>query len=442
MKRIIFSIVCLILTMALSAQSKRDTVMFTLHCPENEVAVEEDLQHQLDSIYEKLGFLDTTKVTIVQQALVVGFSDSKGPKRTNLVLSEKRARYVHWQIKSHNARDRDVVLGLGEAQPVADNKTAEGRAKNRRVEVTLIYEQQILPPKVPKKVYPDTIIVFEDGTTLHINLADYQNIRHCLKYERSTSLFDLFEDLAENTHDETYYNFGKISLSWCNDRCLKGDILLSIPVPDSLIRSSLKDLKAYVRQLKKKRERAALVKHKDERWYLDVSSRCVVWMPPCVIGCGRNNGTNEKMKIKKVRVVAKDGYRIIGASMGSGGYFSYKKVGMPRRKVKLNVYCLPHYPTVSVVTIRKNNADTIYYASGTEQTIAHGLFCANCKQKKKKDKREPEATVKKSAQPKEAKAVKEKKVKNRFLRKKYKFGKQDYSQKTARKITRIKPVKK
>lgn len=436
MKRIIFSIVCLILTSALQAQFKRDTVMFTLHCPENKIEVEENLQSQLDSIYEKLGFLDSTKVTLIYQAIVVGFTDSKGTKKTNVSLSEQRARYVQRHINNYRAASHDIVLGLGEAQPIADNKTAEGRAKNRRVEVTLVYGQRNLPQPahVPKKVYPDTIIVFEDGTMLQINLADYHSIKHCLKYERSTSLFDLFEDLAEYNNDETYYNFGKISLTWCNAPCLKNNILLSIRVPDSLIKSSLKDLKAYVRRLKK--QRVKLTKHKDERWYIDVDSYCAVGMPPCVIGCGRNNGTNEKIKIKKVRIVAKDGYRIIGASTSNGESFNYKKESIAKRKIKLKIRCLPYYPTVSVVTIRKGNADTIYYASGTEHTIAHGWRCASCKQKKKKDKSLSKAAAKNATQKQDATQVKEKKEKNRFLRRKYKFRKQDYTQKMARKIVK------
>lgn len=439
MKRIILSILLLILTLAVPAQVKRDTVTFTLHCLENQIGIEEDLENQLDSIYETLGFLDTTKVTMIDQAIVVGFTDSKGPKKANLSLSEERARYVHQQL-GYNGRSRDIVLGLGEAQPIADNKTAEGRAKNRRVEVTLIYGQWNLLTKVPQKVrvYPDTVIVFDDGTTLQISLADYHVIKHCLKYERSLSLLDLFEDLPGHTKEGTFYNFGKINLSWCINPCLSKTFLLSIPVPDSLIKSSLKDLKAYVRQLKTLRVK--LSKHKNERWYIEVTSYCVVGLPPCVLYCKRNNDTQETHKIKKIRFVAKDGYRIIGASISGGYDFSYKKEDIPRRKVKFKVQCSSYYPRVSVVTIRKNNADTIYYASGTEQTIAHGVRCANCKQKKKKEKSAPKNSAKKDAPTKEAEPAKKKIEKNRFLRKKYKFREKDYSHKMARKI--IKPAKK
>ena len=57
---------------------------------------------------------------------------------SNEVLSQKRAEAVMQQLISHGAKpDMISARGFGEANPVATNKTAKGRAKNRRVEVTL-----------------------------------------------------------------------------------------------------------------------------------------------------------------------------------------------------------------------------------------------------------------------------------------------------------------
>jgi hypothetical protein len=419
--KLFFFILFLFQAVAVKAQMTMDTVMFTLHCIENEVEVEENLQNQLDSMYKELGFFDSTKVTTFQQAIVFGFTDSKGSKRSNQLLSEKRANYVYGRIKGYNRPVNDIIVGLGEAEPVAENKTAAGRAKNRRVEVTLVYTQRLLPPPEPKIIYADTIIVFEDSSMLQINLEDYYRIKDCLKYERKTSLFDLFEDLPEYNNDETYYNFGKVSISWCGNACLGNAFLLSIRIPDSLARSSLKDLKVYVRQAKK--QRAALSKHKDGHWYIDITSRCTFGMPHCMIGCGHGRKGGDEAKMKKVHYVAKDGYRIIGASISNGELFNYRKEGKPKRKIKFKVRCPSYYPVVSIVAVRKDNSDTIYYASGTEREIAHGFRCANCDQKKKK----------------EASAPKQK-IKNRFLRKKYKFRKADLKQMLVRK--KIKPGKK
>src|SRR5262245_46387695 len=57
---------------------------------------------------------------------------------TNEVLSQKRAEAVMQDLISHGLKpDMISARGFGEASPIASNKTAQGRAQNRRVEVTL-----------------------------------------------------------------------------------------------------------------------------------------------------------------------------------------------------------------------------------------------------------------------------------------------------------------
>jgi len=67
---------------------------------------------------------------------VTGYTDSTGPKAYNQKLSEKRAASVAKIIEGEGvAADRIETLGKGEADPIADNGSKEGRAKNRRVEL-------------------------------------------------------------------------------------------------------------------------------------------------------------------------------------------------------------------------------------------------------------------------------------------------------------------
>lgn len=69
---------------------------------------------------------------------VVGFTDNTGSDKTNLALSKKRAESVAAYLQNQKVKtERFVVDGLGESEPIASNKTAEGRAKNRRVEISL-----------------------------------------------------------------------------------------------------------------------------------------------------------------------------------------------------------------------------------------------------------------------------------------------------------------
>lgn len=67
---------------------------------------------------------------------VAGHTDSVGTEQYNMGLSERRANAVREYLISRGvAADRLTVKGYGESMPIADNTTAEGRFKNRRVEL-------------------------------------------------------------------------------------------------------------------------------------------------------------------------------------------------------------------------------------------------------------------------------------------------------------------
>jgi OOP family OmpA-OmpF porin len=67
---------------------------------------------------------------------VAGHTDSVSSDAYNLDLSQRRAETVRaYLIDKGVAADRLSAKGYGESQPVADNKTEEGRFKNRRVEL-------------------------------------------------------------------------------------------------------------------------------------------------------------------------------------------------------------------------------------------------------------------------------------------------------------------
>ncbi len=67
---------------------------------------------------------------------VHGYTDSVGKESTNLRLSQERAESVmNYFIGKGVERNRLKAVGFGELNPVANNKTKEGRAKNRRIEL-------------------------------------------------------------------------------------------------------------------------------------------------------------------------------------------------------------------------------------------------------------------------------------------------------------------
>jgi len=69
-----------------------------------------------------------------------GHTDSGGPEKVNQKISEKRALSVKKYLmdKFGIEENRLVVKGYGSTRPIADNKTEEGRAKNRRVELRVL----------------------------------------------------------------------------------------------------------------------------------------------------------------------------------------------------------------------------------------------------------------------------------------------------------------
>lgn len=69
---------------------------------------------------------------------IAGFTDDTGRAETNRELSQKRANAVKAYLEGQGvASSRIVSVGRGESNPVASNDTTEGRAENRRVEITL-----------------------------------------------------------------------------------------------------------------------------------------------------------------------------------------------------------------------------------------------------------------------------------------------------------------
>lgn len=72
------------------------------------------------------------------QISIFGHTDDTGDAAYNQKLSERRAQSVaRYLIKGGVATKRIAIIGYGESRPAATNKTAEGRSRNRRIELLL-----------------------------------------------------------------------------------------------------------------------------------------------------------------------------------------------------------------------------------------------------------------------------------------------------------------
>ena len=86
--------------------------------------------------------VDTLKRHPHARIYVKGFSDSRGDPEVNQRLSQERAASVAAYLQSRGVPlSRLVVLGMGSTHPIANNATAAGRAKNRRVELEPVMEE-------------------------------------------------------------------------------------------------------------------------------------------------------------------------------------------------------------------------------------------------------------------------------------------------------------
>lgn len=69
---------------------------------------------------------------------IIGHTDDVGSDKYNQVLSEKRSKAMGDKLVANGiSADRITTAGMGEKVPVATNKTAQGRAENRRIQVNL-----------------------------------------------------------------------------------------------------------------------------------------------------------------------------------------------------------------------------------------------------------------------------------------------------------------
>ena len=119
-------------------------------------ALSAEAKRQLDQIAQQAG---TAKGYVLQ---VSGFASSDGSTEANRRLSQRRAdTVIRYLVENHNIPLRRIITpyGYGEAQPVADNTTREGREQNRRVEVKVLVSRgltQGAPVAATGNAAPDT----------------------------------------------------------------------------------------------------------------------------------------------------------------------------------------------------------------------------------------------------------------------------------------------
>ena len=99
----------------------------------NKSVVKAEGKAKLDDLVGKIKGIN------LEVIIAVGHTDSAGTDAYNQKLSVARSEAVKaYLVGKGIEQNRVYTEGKGEKQPVADNKTAEGRAKNRRVEIEVV----------------------------------------------------------------------------------------------------------------------------------------------------------------------------------------------------------------------------------------------------------------------------------------------------------------
>ncbi|MFL6255200.1 MAG: OmpA family protein [Pyrinomonadaceae bacterium] len=147
---------------AKAAQETADLAVNGVNATNERISALDDYQVQNNtSILFKVGsavLLPDSKSKldqIAQQALqakgyvleVSGFASADGSTEANRRLSQRRAdTVIRYLVENHNIPLRRIVTpyGYGEAQPVADNASREGREQNRRVEVKVLVNRGLM----------------------------------------------------------------------------------------------------------------------------------------------------------------------------------------------------------------------------------------------------------------------------------------------------------
>ena len=90
-------------------------------------------------------FAASLKETPETDVTIYGHTDNTGSKEINLQLSKNRAASVASFLNSNGIlSERITTAGKSFDEPVADNSTAEGRAQNRRVEIYITANKQMI----------------------------------------------------------------------------------------------------------------------------------------------------------------------------------------------------------------------------------------------------------------------------------------------------------
>ena len=178
-------------------------------------------QEQLKTIDALNSITGTTeKIKIILK----GYTDSDADSIYNLTLSKNRVNTVRDKLSAKYSHIDTYYYG--EQNPVSANTSKDGKSKNRRVEVEIIYEDDQLVPsetvKIKREIVDtcarDTLIYLPGGSNFSINICDYTKYKHCLKVNEYLTYNAILKSnlTTLTTANELLSTDGMIAINICN----------------------------------------------------------------------------------------------------------------------------------------------------------------------------------------------------------------------------------
>lgn len=154
------------------------------------------LKTEHDDFLTSTVYYRTLTVDPMATIRIVGHADQTGPKEFNEKLALRRAKVVEKRLKAEFALKNRIesVTGRGSSEPIADNATVLGRARNRRVEV-------LVTPWKPTKPLPELLKDIQSGQRPYVFAVE--NFSACP-----------FPDTVKQIAEKAFQPIGLVQFDW------------------------------------------------------------------------------------------------------------------------------------------------------------------------------------------------------------------------------------
>ena len=215
-----------------------------------------DLQEkQKQTIDSLVGFLDGKEINKIY---IKGNTDNDADSLYNIALSKKRATEVQKYLMGSIENPKYYSTNYyGENIPIVENKTEQGKKKNRRVDITVLYEdektmqlkQEAINSLAEVKLdtcQKDTTIFLPQGSSFKINLCDYFKYKDCLTVQEYITPESILNSGLNtvSTANEQLETKGMFEIKICNTVPLKHPLIFRLAAEcDDTVSFSLKGRK-------------------------------------------------------------------------------------------------------------------------------------------------------------------------------------------------------